>query len=268
MNITLCTAVAEIRSSDSRIGGLKLHHMLRDIFGRESMPGRDSFFRLLRRKGLMLEPTKGVRTTNSNHRYRTYTNRIKEFVPDAPNQLWVSDITYIRLKDKVIYLHLVTDAYSHKVIGWCLSEGLYAIHTLHALNQAIEQSNNELFNGLIHHSDRGSQYCSDLYVKTLKEHGIAISMTQDSNPTDNAIAERVNGILKQGCPQINNLETIEQAESAIGTYIDFYNTKRPHMSIGMLTPDQAHTTTGELKRCWKSKVYPPKQPTSQNNTYL
>lgn len=230
--------------------------MLCGIYGRDQMKGRDSFYKLLRGKKLMLQPSKGRRTTNSNHRYHTYKNLIKGLTLTSRNQLWVSDITYISLKDTVCYLHLITDAYSHKIIGWCLAPGLHSAYTLDALNQAIKQAGNGSLSGLVHHSDRGSQYCCDLYVNTLADHKIAISMTEDYKPTDNAVAERVNGILKQEwLYKMDRFESLEQAKDKMSQMIDFYNTKRPHMSNNMLTPDQAHQGTGELKKRWKKKVY-------------
>lgn len=252
----ICSAVEVYRSEDPRIGAFKLYLMLCELYGRNQMMGRDSFYKLLRRKKLMLKPSKGRRTTNSNHRYHKYTNLIQELCLNARNQLWVSDITYISLTREVCYLHLITDAYSRKIIGWCLAPGLHSIYTLDALNQAIEQSGQEMLDGLIHHSDRGSQYCCDIYVQMLSAHHIAISMTEDYKPTDNAIAERVNGIIKQEWLYTMALfERIEEAKSEISQIIEFYNTKRPHMSIGMLTPEKAHLGCGELKRCWKSKSY-------------
>jgi transposase InsO family protein len=262
----ICSAVNDYRSDDPGIGGFKLYLMLCDLYGRDQMMGRDSFYKLLRRKKLMLKPSKGRCTTNSNHRYHKYKNLIKGLQLDARNQLWVSDITYISLKDDVCYLHLITDAYSHKIIGWCLAPGLHSIYTLNALNQAIKQSGKEILTGLIHHSDRGSQYCCDLYVQTLTDHQIAISMTEDSKPTDNAVAERINGIIKQEwLYKMAKFENIEEAEKKISQIIDFYNTKRPHMSNNMLTPEKAHLSTGVLKKRWKNKVYAPAEARSKDN---
>lgn len=218
--------------------------------------GRDAFFGFLRRKGLMLKPAKGKRTTNSNHMFRKYKNLIIGFIPTAPNQLWVSDITYIRTLMGFCYLHLVTDAYSHKIVGWVLSSTLEACHTVAALKQAIDQAQEEDLSGLIHHSDRGIQYCCPAYVDVLQEYKIRISMTQDSNPTDNAIAERVNGILKQEwIYQMPVPAHIEEARSKIAQVIEFYNTQRPHASNDMMTPQKAHQTKGELKKRWKKKNF-------------
>ena len=203
------------------------------------MPGRDSFLNMLRRHGLMQKLRRSRSTTNSNHRYHKWKNLIKGFKPTAANQLWQSDITYIDLAGGCCYLHLVTDAYSKKIVGWCLAESLAAVFTL------------------IHHSDRGIQYCCDLYVEELQKYGIQISMTEDYKPTDNALAERVNGIIK--CESVyrqeRRFETYEEALAQIERFILFYNSKRPHYSIGLQTPNAVHEQTGEQKKMWKKKIY-------------
>ena len=145
----------------------------------------------------MLKPERRRHTTNSNHNYRKYKNLIKGLVISRPNQLWVADITYIETDDGVAYLHLVTDAWTHEIIGWMLSDSLMASNTIAALKMGIEHNKGLDLSGLIHHSDRGSQYCSNAYVDMLKSVNASISMTEDYKPTDNAIAERVNGIIKQ-----------------------------------------------------------------------
>jgi len=222
--------------------------------------GRDAFFRFMRRKGFMLKPAKGKRTTNSNHMFRKYKNLIKDFIPTASSQLWVSDITYISTGEGFCYLHLVTDAYSHKIIGWVLAPTLEVRYTLEALQMAINQSAEKDLSGLIHHSDRGIQYCCPQYVNRLKEHSISISMTEDYNPTDNAIAERVNGILKQEwLYQIEMPENRQQAERRLNTIIEFYNTKRPHASNDMQTPQQAHNNKGAMRKRWKKENRPKNQ---------
>ena len=263
----LLTNVREIREKDPRIGGHKLWLMLCDIYGRDKMMGRDSFLALLRRHTLMLPPPKARCTTNSNHRFHKWKNLIKDFVPMAANQLWVADITYIAIGNgDVCYLHLITDAYSHKILGWVLADTLRAVITKEALEQAISQAGNILPNTLIHHSDRGVQYCCDEYVKTLKSYHIRISMTEDSNPTDNAIAERTNGIIKgEGVYPRETFNSIEHAKKVIGGYIDFYNNRRPHMSIGYKVPALVHMETGPQKKMWKNKNYKKNESTNENN---
>lgn len=259
---TILKSVEEIRAEDPGIGGYKLWIMLCSLNNPDMvMPGRDSFYRLLRRNGLMLPPPKPRHTTNSNHRYRKWKNLIKGFTPLAANQLWVSDITYIVLSDgTVCYLHLITDAYSHKIIGWVLAESLRAAITMRALEQAIEQAvemkGNESLKGLVHHSDRGIQYCCDAYVKMLQDHDISISMTEDYKPTDNAVAERINGIIKtERIYRQSHFNNINHARNVIDRYIHFYNNYRPHMSIGYKTPAQVHLEEGEQKRMWKQVKY-------------
>lgn len=256
----------EQRSEDPGIGGLKLYLMLVSIFGRDNMPGRDRFLYLLRRKRLMLPAPRARHTTNSNHRYHKYKNLIRGFVPTACNQLWVSDITYIDTEIGCFYLHLISDAYSHKIIGWKLSESLKAIHTLEALQEAIKGTGEEDLTGLIHHSDRGSQYCCNMYVEELERRNISISMTEDYKPTDNAIAERINGIIKQEfIYRIKRFKTSEEAEEKIRRFILFYNEKRPHMSIGMKTPNSVHEQSGPQEKMWKNKIYKKKSTEKPDN---
>ena len=251
--------VACIRSEDPGIGCRKLWLMLRSLYGGDAVPGRDSFFRLLRRRGLVLPRPKPRRTTNSNHRYHKWKNLVRGFTPTGANQLWVADITYIPLEyGSTCYLHLVTDAYSHKIVGWKLSPSLRASESLDALGQAIRQAvamrGSDRLDGLVHHSDRGVQYCCDAYVGELRRHGIAVSMTEDYSPTDNAVAERVNGIVKQEA--VNRRRAfgdIAEARGAIGRYISFYNSRRPHMSIGDKTPDVVHVQEGEQKTYGKEE---------------
>ena len=262
-------AVREIRQEDPGIGGYKLWLMLIDMFGRAFVPGRDRFFVLLRRKGLMLPKPKPRHTTNSNHRYHKWKNLIKGLIPTAANQLWVADITYIALAGgDVCYLHLITDAYSHKIVGWALARTLKAAITMQALRMAIEQAvamkGSEMLTGLIHHSDRGVQYCCDAYVAMLKAYGISISMTEDYKPTDNAVAERTNGRIKVECVYRQKcFNSFEHACRVIERYIHFYNYHRPHMSIGYKVPAVAHLEQGEQKKMWKNKIYPQKNVTNE-----
>lgn len=249
--------VRGIRSEDPGIGCRKLWLMLCSVYGRDRLPGRDAFFRLLRRRGLLLPRPKPRRTTDSNHRYRKWKNLVRGYKPAAPDRLWVADITCIPLeRGGTCYLHLVTDAYSHKIIGWRLSSSLRAEASLDALSQAIAQATAMRGSGgpdgLIHHSDRGVQYCCDAYVNELHRHGIAISMTEDYNPTDNAVAERVNGIIKrEAVSRRPAFRDMAQAAGVIGRYISFYNSRRPHMSIGYKTPEAVHRETGEQKCMWR-----------------
>ena len=233
---TIIRIVAEIRNEDPGIGAYKLFVMLKELYA-EKMSGRDKFYDLLRHHHLMLKPQRKRHTTNSNHNYRKYKNMIKNFMPTAPNELWVADITYIETKDGVCYPHLITDAFTHEIIGWTLSDTLMATNTISALEQAIKQADGASLSKLIHHSDRGSQYCCNAYVELLNSISATISMTEDYKPTDNAIAERVNGIIKQEwLYRMDRPENLKDARKLLNSIINFYNNKRPHMSNNMKTP--------------------------------
>ena len=263
-------AVKDIREEDPGIGGYKLWLMLIDMFGRASVPGRDRFYVLLRRKKLMLPKPKPRHTTNSNHRYHKDKNLTKGIVLTAANQLWVADITYIALAGgDVCYLHQITDAYSHKIVGWALAKTLQAAISMEALRMAIGQAvamcGCEILKGLVHHSDRGVQYCCDAYVAMLRAHEISISMCEDYKPTDNAIAERINGIIKvESVYRQKCFNSFEHACRVIERYIHFYNYHRLHMSIGYKTPAVVHLEQGEQKKMWKNRIYPKKDSTNEN----
>lgn len=246
-------AARQIREIDPGIGGYKLWLMMKQMFMNDRVPCRDNFYRLLAANGMQLPRPKPRHTTNSNHHYHKYLNLIRCFVPTGPNQLWVADITYIDLEEGCCYLHLITDAYSHKILGWCLSDTLEAKYTIMALLMAVERCGQSDLTGLIHHSDRGSQYCSNEYTYILKELGACISMTEDYKPTDNAIAERVNGIIKtEVLYRIKRPKDRLEAYKKIDEFIAFYNVRRPHMSIGNQTPEEVHKQTGEQERKWKN----------------
>lgn len=256
----ILAAVREIREEDPRIGGYRLWLMPISLSGRDYVPGRDRFFVILRRKGLMLPRPKPRHTTDSSHRHHKWRNLIKDYMPTSANRLWVADITYIALANgDVCYLHSVTDAYSRMVVGWGLAGTLKASASMQALQMAIGRAvpmpGCEILTGLVHHSDRGVQYCCDTYVAMLKKHGIAIPMTGDYKPTDNAMAERFNGILKvEGVYPQKQLPTFEYAQNFIPRFIHFYNYRRPHMSIGYKVPAQAHMEQGMQKKMWKKKI--------------
>ena len=244
-------AVRQIRQMDPGIGYYKLWLMSKRMFICDWVPGRDAFLQVLRDFQLTQKRPKPRHTTNSNHRYHKYKNLIRGYVPTRPNQLWVSDITYIDLVDDCCYLHLVTDAYSHKIVGWCLSSTLEAEYTLQALKMAISQATADELKGLIHHSDRGVQYCCNAYTEELKKYGIRISMTEDYKPTDNAIDERVNGIIKtEVVYREHRYKTYQDALERIAGFIAFYNDTRPHSSIGMKPPSVAHMEQGMQQRMW------------------
>ena len=245
----------DYRKDNPGLGCVKLYIIISTLFKETGcMPGRDAFIEILRRNGLMvhIRRRRRYKTTDSNHHYRKYPNLIKDIVPHRPNQIWVSDITYIETEEGVCYLSLITDAYSHKILGWALGPTLETIYPLEALRMALETIDEVTAHRLIHHSDRGCQYCSDAYVSELKKHGISISMTQSGDPLENAIAERANGILKSEWLYKMRISTREECKSVLERIIGFYNNERPHMSIGWQTPNEAHAQYGEQRRCWKN----------------
>jgi len=246
--------VAQIRKLQPRIGCIKLHRMVKDDLGEHHIfIGRDRFCKLMRDLNLQVKRRKKyVQTTNSNHRYRKWPDLTPGLQLTAPEQLAVSDITYLKTKKGSVYLSLITDAYSRKIIGHHLSQYLKAEGCLIALDKAIRSLNNK-GSRLIHHSDRGIQYCCNAYVHKLQEHHIKISMTQNGSPYENALAERINGILKTELGLGNLFDSYSQAVAATHQAIDTYNRLRPHMSCGYLTPSQAHLNREPLKKQWKSR---------------
>lgn len=213
--------------------------------------GRDAFFGLLSDRGLLVvkRKRKGCITTFSRHRYKKYPNLINGFIPLAANQLWVSDITYIHVGVGFAYLCLITDAYSHKTVGFRLCASLKAEGPLQALKMALASS--EDVSKLIHHSDRGVQYCCDEYVKLLEDNGVRISMTENGDPLENSVAERLNGILKTELLE-HKYPNFTAAQKAIAVAISTYNFLRPHNSINDLKPVEAHLLIGEIPKKWKN----------------
>ena len=245
--------VYEYRSEMGRIGCRKLQHLINSRLPEDIKVGRDALYSLLERNSLLHKRhRKSVRTTWSNHWMRKYPNLITGVIPTASNQIWVSDITYIEtVNDGFMYLHLVTDLYSRKIMGWCLSPTLHAEHTLKALEMAIRNAGCSL-TGLIHHSDRGCQYCCERYVSLLKSSGILISMTQSGDPLENAVAERVNGIIKNEWLTHENIMDGNIALKRISEIVNIYNNIRPHASLNYLTPESAYTENGIMEKRWKN----------------
>lgn len=240
-----------------RGSGRNLYAYLQESFRNHQIKiGRDKFFDILREHGLLIKPKRRITTTTlSYHRFYKYPNLIKEKVCNAPNQIWVSDITYVYLEEEQCfsYLFLITDVYSRKIIGYSLELSLKAIGAIKSLNQAIINSRH-LIDHCIHHSDRGIQYCCNEYVKILNQHGISISMTEKGDPLENAIAERLNRTIKEEFTTQKELSfsNYKIAKNDIVSFVNFYNTKRPHSSIERLTPEEAYLRKGELKRQWKA----------------
>jgi transposase InsO family protein len=234
-----------------RLGGRKLMIRMNNFMQQHAIGmGRDAFFDLLRENGLLIRRRRSrPHTTNSRHWLRKYPNLIEGFIPIAPNQLWVSDITYIRLQNEFAYLSLITDAYSHKIVGFYLCEDLSAKGCINALKMALKSLSEK--HRLIHHSDRGVQYCSTDYVALLEKEHIRISMTQTGNPKENPMAERVNGILKDELLE-DVFPSLSVAREQVAIAISIYNFQRPHLSIDMLTPAEAHLLEGTITKRWKN----------------
>ena len=204
--------------------------------------GRDTLFNVLRKyKMLTLKKKTSARTTNSYHRFYKYNNIIKDVKVTRPNQVWVSDITYIRTIKGFCYLALITDVYSRKIVGYDLSDSLELKGCVRALNKAIYQAKD--INELIHHSDRGIQYCSNVYTQILKKKKIDISMTEENHCYENAIAERVNGILKDEFYLDQTFDNAAHAKKAAKNAINLYNEVRLHLSLDYKTPNMVYLKT-------------------------
>jgi transposase InsO family protein len=246
--------VGQQRRKTPGVGGRKLFHLLHEQWQRHGISlGRDQFFDLLGRHDLLIRRRKKyATTTNSNHWLKKHPNLTLNLAVEQAEQLWVSDITYISVGDKFGYLMLITDAYSRKIVGYSFSPSLSASFCVQALRAALSDRQFP-DRPLMHHSDRGIQYCAKAYVDTLLQYSCKISMTQNGDPYENAMAERVNGILKQEWKLDQTFHSFEQAEAAIHHAIYHYNNSRPHASCDYLTPVQAHQQNGTLNKRWKKK---------------
>lgn len=246
--------VLELRSRMPKLGGVKLYEELRQEIRSLPAPfGRDQFFALLRDRGLLIRKRRlQVRTTMSRHGLPVYPDLIKGLKIARPGQVWVSDITYWRVEQGFYFIFLVTDACSRKIIGHHVALSMDGAHALAALHMAMRNSDHAM-KGIVHHSDRGSQYCYTRYVNTLKEQGMLVSMTEDSDPRDNAIAERVNGILKNELLAHHKVQNIAQAKALLHEAIRIYNEERPHLSCNMLKPSEAHTLDHSLPHRWRTR---------------
>lgn len=245
----------EVRGRAPRIGCQKLFEMCRGYFGLKFTLGRDAFYKLLRESGLMLRVRRRkTRTTHRDLYAPFYPNLIKGLSPTAANQVWVSDITYIWSSQGFCYLFLITDLYSHRIMGWKLCDSLKYKNAEDTLRQAIATAGCSL-RGLIHHSDRGFQYTYPDYMTVLAEYGIQVSRTEHGDPLENAVAERVNGILKQEWLSLYTFANAEDVRRILTGAIEFYNQERPHASNNWLTPAQAYMQEGPLERKWKN-YYP------------
>ena len=250
--------IHSIRKKDHGIGGMKLWYMYRKEFGCNHPVGRDRFTDIVNRYGLKVRARiRKPKTTDSTHGLPVYPNIIKDFIPTASNQLWVSDITYITvwLNEYTYifcYLSLILDAYSEEIVGWSVGPTLETTYPLEALRKALRRVEGQEDIHLIHHSDRGCQYASQEYVSLLKHYGIRISMTESGDPKDNAQAERIHSTIKNEFFKGVVFHNIDEVKSAVTVVVDFYNNERPHMSIDMMTPSEAADCSGEIAKRWKS----------------
>ena len=244
--------VENIRMKMPKIGGRKLYFMLNEPLKTLKI-GRDKFFNILKANHLLITPKRSYHiTTNSHHRFRKHKNLVLDYQITKPNQVWVADITYIGNRKNPSYLSLITDAYSKKIVGHHVAENLTTEGSLLALKKAINTTElKEL--SLIHHSDRGLQYCSDEYQKNLEKNNIKCSMTQNSDPYENAVAERINGILKQEF-NIDKFDVETKIKRKIvEESIEIYNDLRPHFSNHYLTPNQMHKQEKLKIKTYKNK---------------
>lgn len=244
--------VEKVRMRMPRIGTRKLYHLLHDEL-KELGVGRDRLFMIMKANNLQIVPKKQYHiTTNSHHRFRKHKNLIDGIAIERPEQIWVSDITYIGNRQNPMYLSLVTDAYSKKIMGFNVSRSLNTSGVIAALKQAVK---NRKYPGshLIHHSDRGLQYCSNEYQQLLTINKIYCSMTESYDPYQNAIAERVNGILKQEFVLGISVADLKLMSKLITQSINIYNHERPHWSCWMNTPEQMHRQQTIKIKSYKTK---------------
>jgi putative transposase len=240
-----------------RGSGRNLHKCLQKEFRTHGIKiGRDKFFDVLRNNHLLIKSKRTrTKTTCSYHHFNRYANLIEKAVPARANEVWVADITYLWLKpqDRFCYLSIITDLYSRKIVGHCVHESLSVKGCIDALQQAL-RGRKDKNKALIHHSDRGVQYCCHAYVKLLQKQQIQISMTQTGDPLENAVAERIHKTIKEEFTDERQINfcNIDIAKTEIKKFIEFYNQQRPHRTVQWLTPNQAHQCTGALRRVWKT----------------
>jgi transposase InsO family protein len=247
--------IRHIRKLHPKLGGRKLYlKMNKFLESHQIKMGRDAFFSLLGSHNLLIRARRRYHvTTNSNHWMRKYPYLIKEIEALRPNHIWVSDITYWKVGKQNFYISFITDAYSRKIVGYQVACTMEAVESVAALKMAIASIDGEIVD-LYHHSDRGSQYCSSKYVALLKKKGVKISMTENGDPLENAIAERLNGIIKGEYLFDSEIKTLQDAKKVLKGVVNLYNEDRPHSSISNLFPSQVHEDNQdiEIKRLWKN----------------
>jgi transposase InsO family protein len=259
--------VAEKRKLWKKGSGRNLHASLKNDFEQHGIKlGRDKFFDLLRRNGLLIKPRRRkTSTTNSYHQYHKYPNLIKDIDITRVNQVIVTDITYLYLResDSFAYLYLVTDYFSRKILGFNISEDLRAFSAVKALKMALKNMSD--IDNCIHHSDRGIQYCSKEYTTILLGKEMKISMTENSDPLENAVAERMNKTVKEEFTEEKQISftNFREAKIVISQIVKFYNDERPHRTLEFYTPSMAYQMNRELKRKWKNYYYKKHEPITE-----
>ena len=226
-----------------RVGTRKLHYLIKDDLHQQGLKcGRDKLFALMRYYGLQIKPRRRyIQTTMSKHWLRKWPNIVKGKIVNDPDEIWVSDITYLKTEQGNCYLNMITDAYSRKVIGYAIADNMETENMIGALEMAIAGKHNETVL-TIHHSDRGLQYCSKEYATLTHQHHITLSMTENGDPYENALAERMNRTIKEEFGMDKILKSKEQAIHLVEESIFLYNTKRPHLALNMKTPEQTYKT--------------------------
>lgn len=237
--------VVDERKQLPRCGGRKLHHLIKEDLALQGVKcGRDQLFTLMRRAGLLIKPRRRyVQTTNSRHWLRKYDNLVGTWRPSQSEQLWVSDITYVKTHEGTCYLSLVTDAYSRKIMGYSIADNMEATTVAKALEMALK-SREYPARELIHHSDRGIQYCSREYLKIAEKGNLRMSMTQNGDPYENALAERMNRTIKEEFCLDEPVASKKLAMEIVQQAVWLYNNKRPHTNLSLKTPEQVHKKTG------------------------
>ena len=248
---TVVALVRDERRNQPRIGTRKLRHILNEPLQRQGIKiGRDAMFDLLREASMLVRPLRAYhKTTNSRHFYRRHPNLLKDgpakVVPTGCEQVWVADVTYLRTREKMAYVSLVTDAYSRKIMGWHVHDDLGSDQVSQAFRMALRQR--QTSQPLVHHSDRGIQYCSVEYQGIHSRHGITCSMTDGYDCYQNAMAERVNGILKMEY-LLHTPADLRQARQMVSESVRLYNEQRPHLSLEYATPDAMHRASLAAQR--------------------
>lgn len=252
--------IKSVRQKDPKIGGNKLWMMYKQTFGKQLRVGCNQFYDIIDEFRLKVRRIRHrVKTTDSKHDFPLYPNLTKDLIPNRPGQLVVSDITYIPMsgsnqkgRKDFCYLSLITDYYTKEIVGYCVAPTLETVYSVMALKMMLKRYRGMDLIQLIHHSDRGCQYAGYAYTHLLKQHGIAISMTENDNPKDNAVAERINNTIKNELLYGIEMADIKSVRLAVRLAVEFYNTERPRLSLDGLTPREAAERTGPLRKRWKS----------------